>query len=70
MCEVSKALTVFNVDGLIRCLETSVYVGFVGDKHHLHCVGVAGHSRLVVRLLSTNSEVEEHMQRHVSPLVL
>lgn len=58
----SEDLTVFNVDGLERCLKTSVHVGFVGGKLHSHCVGVAGHSHFVVRLLSTNSEDERHMQ--------
>lgn len=70
IAESSDALTVFDVDGLICCLETSVYVGFVGEKHHFHCVGVAGHSHLVVRLLSTNSEDERHMQSHVSPRLM
>lgn len=60
--EGSKAPTVFNVDGLERCLETSVHVGFVRGKHHIHRVGLAGHSHFVVRMLSTNSEDERHIQ--------
>lgn len=66
----SEALTVFNVDGLERCLKTSVHVGFVGGKPHSHCVGVAGHSHFVVRLLSTNSEDERHMQWRLCRVVM
>lgn len=68
--EGSEALTVFNVDSLVRCLKTSVYVGFVGEKHHFHCVGLAGLSQLVVRMLATKSEDERFTHWHISPLVM
>lgn len=34
-------LTIYGVNGLVHCLEASVYVGVIGEKPQCHFVGCA-----------------------------
>lgn len=63
------SLTVFDVNGLKRCIKTFVYIGGIREKHHAHFVGVTSFCHCSYRLISTQSEDETHKQLHVCSVV-